>query len=163
MTKTTFKITNNNSNNDTTFPITNYSTLLDNIIATNIAKTNKYLFDDGSSDFYTLLLNDSAKKHTCNLCCLTNNNDKFTKAANFIANYGKNKSIKLPISFGKIYKLLDGTPIAFYEDEIQIGMDLYSYSDFKDITFLNSLPKKTKNIIINIFNAKANSIEININ
>ena len=60
-----------------------------------------------------------------------------------------------------MYTLSDGTPIIFYDDEIQIGFDTYKYSNFNNISFLNSLTPKTKNTIINIY-IKGNA-NININ
>lgn len=161
---TTFKIDNTNKNNYS-FPTTDYSAILDNIIATNIAENNKYLFNYGKSDgnLIDALIKDSKKKHgtTIFTSSILKGNDEFTKAANFLANYKKSKAPKnLPFIFGKTYKLTDGTPIAFYDDEIQIGMDLYSYDDFGSITFLKKLPTATKNIIINIYNAGNTTINI---
>ncbi len=162
MTTTTFKI-NNTSNDNYTFPTTNYSTILDNIIAANIKATNKYLncgtIDD---DFISTMMADSKKKHMFDLTgSYLNDDDKFIKAANFIANYKKTTK-KLPFILGKTYKLINGTPIIFYDDEIQIGLDLYSYSDFGNIKFLNTLNEPTKKIIINIFNAGNSKITINL-
>lgn len=167
---TTFTITNNSANN--TFPkSTDYSKAIDNIIAANIAACNPYLKGcidaEYKPDFITLMMQDSAKKHGIyvNGGCNLKNDPEFIKAANFLADYKKNKksSKKIPFIFGKIYKLIDGTPIAFYDDEIQIGLDLYSYDDFKNITFLNSLPSNTKKTIINIFTGNSTNINISIN
>lgn len=164
MKHTTFKIDNTTSNNYS-FPNTNYSAILDDIIATNIAKNNTYLFNyakDNNSDLISALIADSKKTSaTIFFSDLLKGDDEFTKAANFLANYKKNKAPKgIPFILGKTYKLIDGTPIAFFDDEIQIGYDLYSYNDFGNITFLKKLPSKTKTIIINIYNAS--NITINI-
>ena len=161
MTTTTFKI-DNTSKNTCPFYSANYSTILDNIIASNIKATNKYLYNYGTDDdFIGAMMKDSAKKH-CNLCCgCLNKNDEFLKAANFLANY-KKSSKKLPFIFGKTYKLANGIPIIFYDDEIQIGLDLYSYSDFSNIGFLKTISEPTKKIIINILNAGNSDIKINI-
>ena len=163
MTTTTFKI-NNTSNNTYSFPTTNYSKILDNIIAANIKATNKYLnYGTTDDDFISAMMADSKKKHMFDLTgSYLNSNDPFTKAAKFIANYGKAKTNKLPFIFGKTYELIDGTPITFYQDEIQIGLDLYSYDDFKSIKFLSALKEPTKKIIINIFNAGNSKITINL-
>ena len=164
MTKTTFKIANT-SNNNTFCPFhTDYSAILDNIIATNIKKTNPYLNGnyDKKDDLISALIDD-AKKGTLNFSSsYLNENDEFLKAANYLANYDKKNTFKIPFTLGKIYKLIDGTPICFYEDEIQIGYDLYSYSNFSDFTFLKKLSAPKKNIIINIFNAGNKNIKINI-
>ena len=160
---TTFKIGTNN-NTKYSFLTTDYSTILNNLIATNIKETNPYL--NGSykeNNEIAAIIADSKKKHGLNLFggCL-GENDKFLKAANFIANYGKTTYTTLPFKYNKIYKLIDGTPICFYDDEIQIGMDLYSYSDFSNTTFLKTLSAPTKKIIINILNAGNKNITINI-
>ena len=61
-----------------------------------------------------------------------------------------------------MYKLVDGTPIIFYDDEIQIGFDTYKYKSFSDNLFLNNLTTTTKNVIINIFTSGLGNIKINI-
>ena len=149
----------NNNTNNTSFPNTNYSKILDDLIATDLIKKNGYLknyttagtIDD---DFIDCMMKDSAKKHSgifIDSIALKDDN-KFIKAANFLANYKKKADIASKFIFGKTYKLTDGTPIIFYDDEIQIGFDLYTYDDFKDIIFLKKLPTTAKNIIINIYN-----------
>lgn len=149
----------NNNTNNASFPNTNYSKILDDLIATDLIKKNSYLknyttagtIDD---DFIDCMMKDSAKKHFgifIDSIALKDDN-KFIKAANFLANYKKKADIASKFIFGKTYKLTDGTPIIFYDDEIQIGFDLYTYDDFKDIIFLKKLPTTAKNIIINIYN-----------
>lgn len=154
----------NNNNNHSTFQTnnTNYSALLDSIIATNIKDTNPYLSnftDTKSKDFIDGII--AASKPSCIGC--TFNTDEFTKAANFLKNYSPKKYKKLPFILGKTYKLIDGTPIIFYSDEIQIGLDLYSYSDFGNTLFLKKLTPAKKNLIISIYNAGGADINININ
>ena len=61
-----------------------------------------------------------------------------------------------------MYTLTDGTPIVFYDDEIQIGFDSYKYSDFSDFSFLSGLSANTKKTIINIYTNGAKNIDINI-
>lgn len=164
MSKTyTFKIANASNNN--TFLGTNYSKILDNIITTNIKDTNLYLGKTYNKDYdeISAIIADSKKKHSFGLNCgLLGENDKFLKAANFIANYNKATYKTLPFIYGKTYKLIDGTPICFYDDEIQIGMDLYSYDSFSNTAFLKTLSAPTKKIIINILNAGNKNITINI-
>ena len=149
----------NNNTNNASFPNTNYSKILDDLIAADLIKKNSYLknyttagtIDD---DFIDCMMKDSAKKHSgifIDSIALKDDN-KFIKAANFLANYKKKADIASKFIFGKTYKLTDGTPIIFYDDEIQIGFDLYTYDDFKDIIFLKKLPTTAKNIIINIYN-----------
>lgn len=165
MTTTTFKIGNTSNCNTCPFHNTNYSTILDNIIASNIKKTNPYLngnYED-KSDLISALLADAKKNTTLSFFGTDlDKNDEFLKAANFIANYGKKKTTTLPFIIGKIYKLIDGTPICFYDDEIQIGSDIYSYHNFSSIKFLKALDTPKKNIIINILSAGDKNIKINI-
>lgn len=166
MTKT-FTFNSKKNNNNGTFLInnskpTNYSETLDNIIAADIIKKNDYLFDIEipSTPIFTslidntpIILNGSKLKAS----------DDFTKATKFLANY-KNykKTYKIPYILGKMYTLSDGTPIIFYDDEIQIGFDTYKYSDFNDYSFLNSLTSAKKKTIINIFTTGLGNIKINI-
>jgi hypothetical protein len=154
----TFKTnkTNNNNNNGFTFLLNNklhyepnYSEILDDIILADIKKKNSYLFDSKpiSFDFSTL------KEET----------PSFLDAINFLTNYKKCKKISnIPFAFGKMYTLSDGTPIVFYDDEIQIGFDIYKYSDFTDLSFLNGLTDNTKKTIINIYAAAGTKININL-
>lgn len=155
MTKTFNFYTKNNSNN--TFPksSTNYSKILDNIIATDIIKKNSYLFNDDIDlfDDTPIILTSSSLKAS----------DKFTKAAKFLANYKKyKKTYKIPYILGEMYKLSDGTPVVFYDDEIQIGFDTYKYSDFTNISLLNNLTTTAKKIIINIYTTGTANININL-
>lgn len=163
MTTTTFKIANNTSNfRNNNFNTTDYSKILDNIIAANIINTNPYLKKTKDpEDIITTLLNDSKKKHGFKSFGI---NNTLAEAANFIANYSKHKEAyyKIPFAIGKTYKLIDGTPFCFYDDEIQIGMDLFKYDDLDSLPFLYKLEEPTKKIIINIFNANKSNIKISI-
>lgn len=158
----TYKFFTKKNNNNTTFtPINNtisyepnYSEILDNIILGDIKKKNSYLFDALDSNTTYIPLSSSYLKA----------DDKFIKAANFLANYKKNKfSYKnIPFILNKTYKLSNGTPIIFYDDEIQIGFDIYKYSDFSDLSFLNGISDNTKKIVIDIYTTGATNININI-
>ena len=142
----TYKFTTKKNNNTTFIPFNtisyepNYSEIIDNIILGDIKKKNDYLF--GSTSTTYIPLSSSYLKA----------DDKFIKAANFLANYKKNKKIykTIPYELGKMYTLSDGTPIVFYDDEIQIGFDTFKYSDFSDLSFLNGISDNTKKAIINI-------------
>ena len=129
----------------------NYSEILDDIILADVIDKNKYLFTSGTT--YIPLTSSTLK-----------GDDKFIKAANFLANYKKNKSYfkNIPFKLNKTYKLSNGTPIIFYDDEIQIGFDIYKYSDFSNLSFLNGITDNTKNIIINIYTTGSANIDINI-
>lgn len=150
MKKTTFIINKKNTNNFRTndSKSTNYSKMLDNLIAANIIKTNPYLTTYNSDD--TEIDNIiNASKNLIDGCSLMDTT--FKNAAKYLADYNKNKhTIKSKFIFGKTYKLSNGMNITFYDDEIQIGTNLYSYSDFGDIIFLKKLPSNIQKTIINI-------------
>jgi hypothetical protein len=154
----TFKKSNNNTflfpEYTTTFksPKKNYSEILDDIIAADVIEDNKYLFKNYNIGTDPIYISSSLK-----------GDDDFIKATKFLANYKKNKSIyNLPIIFGKMYHLIDGTPIVFYDDELQIGFDVYKYSDFNDYSFLSTISKPKKTLIIDIFTKGIDNIKINI-
>lgn len=166
MTKT-FKFNTNNSNNNNSSIFlgntTDHSSILDNIIATDIIKKNTYLFDydkKKNDDLIDALIgNDPIILSSSSLKA----SDDFTKAATFLANYKKyKKAYNLPYILGKMYTLSDGTPIIFYDDEIQIGFDTFKYTKFADFSFLKGLTTKTKKTIINIYTFGAGDIEINL-
>lgn len=142
-------------NNTFSFPeSTNYSKILDDFIANNIKENNKYLTD--------AIIKHDLGINTDNIVTgssLLKSNNKFAKAANFLANYAKFNKRSIPFKFGKVYKLANGTPIIFYDDEIQIGFDLYSYADFANFNFINLLSENTKKTIIEIY---ANGCKIEI-
>lgn len=161
MTKTFNFYTKNNSNSNKSTFSTNYSKILDNIITADIIDKNDYLFTNKNYDkFIDSLISDDPIILTSSKLKAS---DEFTKAANFLANYKKyKKTYKLPYILGKMYTLSDGTPIIFYDDEIQIGFDTFKYSNFDDLSFLNNLTTNTKKIIINIYTNGATNININL-
>lgn len=151
MTKT-YKFKTNKSNNNpiNTGSFTDYSKIIDNIILSDIIDKNSYLFGDPTTEYNNHVILNNALK----------DGDEFAKAAKFLANYKKNYTyIPKKYIYGKMYKLSDGTPIVFYDDEIQIGFDTFSYSDFSDYSFLNNLDTNKKKIIIKIYG----NANININ
>ena len=135
----------------------NYSKTLDNIIIADVIKKNSYLYGP-----FTKKANNDAIIFD-SLIGINDHSLDLDKAIKFLANYKKYKtSYKLPYIFGKMYTLTDGTPIVFYDDEIQIGFDSYKYSDFSDFSFLSGLSANTKKTIINIYTNGAKNIDINI-
>lgn len=161
MTKTfNFYTKNNNNNSIFRNSNTNYSAILDDIITADIIDKNEYLFKKHTDDYLDSLLTDEPIILTGGTLKAS---DEFTKAATFLANYKKyKKTYKLPFILGKMYTLSDGTPIIFYDDEIQIGFDTYKYYNFSDLSFLNNLTTNKKKIIINIFTTGTANIDINI-
>lgn len=145
MKTTVFTINKNNNNYGT-----NYSKILDNLILDSLIKNNSYLFkstkkksDDDLIDAMFDDINTYKYKHL-------KADDDFISACNFLANYGKTNTYTIHYKMNTLYRLSDGTPIIFYNNEIQIGTDLYEYSMFNDINFISSLKPEMKKIIINI-------------
>lgn len=139
MTKYTFTTKNNN------YKSANYSKMLDDIIAADIANKNSFLFDTNKNKFFDNLFKTKKKTITKN---------DYYDAIKYLCDYNKkNKFI-----IGHTYTLNDGTPIIFYDDEIQIGFDIYKYSDFLFDT-IDIIDEPKKNIIIDIY---SDSINISI-
>ena len=139
-----YTFTNNIGTTSFNFPKSDnidYSEKLDNIILTSMINKNKYLFDYDSPSKKTISISSSSS---------LNSKSDFAKAANFLANFNK-PNYKNGYIIGKMYYLDDGTPIVFYEDEIQIGYDWYTYDDFANFDIINSLPEKKKRTIIDIY------------
>ena len=123
-----------------------YSQILDDIILSNVKKNNSYLFNTKKENDDLIDAMFDELDHTY----IYKRNSLFAEACKILANYGKKKSIMKGIKLGKIYRLENGLPIIFYNDEIQIGTDIYSYSDFSDYNFISSLSPEVKKTIINI-------------
>lgn len=158
MKTTTFTIKNNNTNNTNNGSNTNYSSMLDSIILSNIKKTTPYIIDSEykkTTPIYTFKKYDAIDPFIAAMLSehgdytpssLSLKDIDFIKAAKYLANYKTSNKIK----FGKTYHLADGTPIIFFKDEVQIGFDAYDYDDLLNIDFLNGLTTKKKDMIINI-------------
>lgn len=131
----------------------NYSKILDDIIIADVIDKNDYLFKAAKKADSAIIFDALIGKST----------NKFDNAVHFLANYKKfKKNYSIPYTYGKMYKLSDGTPIVFYEDEVQIGFDSYKYDDFSDTLFLSNLTSNKKKIIIDIYTNGAANIDINI-
>ena len=146
MTTYDIKFTDNNIKNTNNGNI--YSQILDDIILSSVKKNNSYLFNTKKEDDLIDAMFDELD-HTYIYKPLKGDT-LFAKACDVLANYGKKKSAMKRIKLGKIYRRENGHPIIFYNDEIQIGTDIYSYSDFNDYDFISSLSPEVKKTIINI-------------
>lgn len=144
MTTYDIKFTDNNIKNTNNGNI--YSQILDDIILSTVKKNNSYLFNTKKKDDDLIDAMFKELDHTY----IYKRDSLFAEACKILANYGKKKSIMKDIKLGKIYRLENGLPIIFYNDEIQIGTDIYSYSDFNDYDFISSLSPEIKKTIINI-------------
>lgn len=145
MKTTVFTINKNNNNYGT-----NYSKILDNLILDSVIKNNSYLFKSAKKksedDLIDAMFDDINTYKYKRLKA----DDDFISACNFLANYGKTNTYTIPYKMNTLYRLSDGTPIIFYDNEIQIGTDLYEYNMFSDINFISNLKPEMKKIIINI-------------
>lgn len=131
-----------------------YSKIIDDVITADIIAKNSYLFSKTNDYLDDLLINAKPTKDT-----------KLEDAINLLANYNKLKSKKsyfLPFKLNTLYTLSDGTPIIFFDDEIQIGCDFYKYTNFSNASFINTLTPKKKKVIIDIFASAGTDIDINI-
>lgn len=144
MTTYDIKFTDNNIKNTNNGNI--YSQILDDIILSTVKKNNSYLFNTKKEDDDLIDAMFDELGHTY----IYKRDSLFAEACKILANYGKKKSIMKGIKLGKIYRLENGLPIIFYNDEIQIGTDIYSYSDFNDYNFISSLSPEIKKTIISI-------------
>ena len=144
MTTYDIKFTDNNIKNTNNGNI--YSQILDDIILSTVKKNNSYLFKTKKKDDDLIDAMFNELDHTY----IYKRDNLFAEACKILSNYGKKKSIMKGIKLGKIYRLENGLPIIFYNDEIQIGTDIYSYSDFSDYNFISSLSPEIKKTIINI-------------
>jgi hypothetical protein len=143
-----FTINNNKNFNNGA----DYSKILDDIILDTLMKNNSYIFENNKKNADDALIDamfEEIDTHTFAYKPLKG--DKFAQACDFLANYGKDKTnFKIPYQLNKLYRLTDGTPIIFYDDEIQIGTETFKYNMFNDIDFISTLKPETKKIIINI-------------
>lgn len=141
----TIKI-NKNNNNNTSFnfrDFTDPSKKLDDFLASRIIESTPYLYDiiAPKKTYKTRILIPNRDYSSL----LKDNFDiEFGKAARFLLAYTRKP--KLDFS---IYSMDDN--INFFEDEIQIGSTLIPLYMLEDSRYYSSIPKKTKNIIINIF------------
>lgn len=146
----TIKFDNNNNNRSNGSIFSNASKNLDNIILSNLKKMNPFMTNIDSTDpTLDAMFDETFGK---DYIIIPNRNydyllkgdfdTEFAKAAKFLANYNP-KKIR--------YTLIDGTPIEFFEDEIQIGFDLIPLYKLSSPRYYSTLAPKTKNTIINIF------------
>lgn len=147
---TTFDIKFNNNTANTTNNGNIYSKMLDDIILDTVMKNNSYLLNKTKKEKEATLIDAMFADidHATYIDKSLKGDDLFTKACKILAGYNKKKA--KGITLGKIYRLSDGTAIIFYDDEIQIGTDLYSYADFNNFDFISGLTPEKKKIIIEI-------------
>lgn len=150
----TIKINNEKNNNSFNFRgfTNNPSKDLDNLILSNLKKMNPYLKTTKTDSTLDAMFID-AGLNTSDRIIIPNRNysyllkgnfdTEFIKAAKFLSNYTPGGK--------KYYTLFDGTPIEFFEDEIQIGYDLIPLYKLNTPKYYSTFTPEIKNTIINIF------------
>lgn len=122
----------------------------DAIIISNLKKTAPYIFGGNKKKAITIDLTESKPKRTCPITIdLTNTYKKrnkptfneFINAFNYLMSNNEDTYD---------YLLSDGTPIKIFDDEIQIGLDLYDKNDAPIILY-NTLSEERKKNIIDIY------------
>ena len=149
----TIKINNSNKNGINFRSNNNPSKSLDDLILSNMIKMNPYLDDIKKTKNDNLLdaMFKDAGFDTSDRIIIPNRSYssllksdfdiKFAEAAKFLAGYTPTKKIFLT----------DNTPIAFFEDEIQIGDTLIPLYELTSSKYYSLFTPETKKIIINIF------------
>lgn len=149
----TIKINNSNKTGINFRSNNNPSKSLDDLILSNMIKMNPYLANIKKTKNDNLLdaMFKDAGFDTGDRIIIPNRSYsnllkgdfdiKFAEAAKFLASYTPTK---------KIY-LTDNTPIAFFEDEIQIGDTLIPFYELTSPKYYSLFTPETKKIIINIF------------
>ena len=154
MTKYTFSPKNNPSTSYCPFyESTDYSKVLDDLIAADIAEKNSWL---GST--YTSKNNPKAKiiigNKTNNLLgeihSILNKKDEYDEAIKFLDSYNfcNLTSMYKPKT---LYYLADGTKFMILEDGILINSKMFFFDDLNDNIFLYGLNKKMKKTIAIIY------------
>ena len=149
----TIKINNKNNNNFSFRNLfSNPSKDLDDLILSNMKKMNPYInINTGKKDLTLDAMFRDAGFDTDDRIIIPNSysyrleNDidiDFIKAAAFLSSYTPTK---------KSYILFDGTPIGFFEDEIQIGNTLIPLNYLTNKKYYTSFTPEIKKTIINIF------------
>ena len=144
MKRYTIKINKNNNNNFSFRNNDNPSKKLDDIILSNLIKMNPFLGYKKDTSADTIEYGDRIIiPNRDNSYLLKDNSsyNEFAKAANFLSNYTPIKS----------YYTLNDTPIAFFEDEIQIGTTLIPLYKLSDARYYKTFDSSIKNIIINLY------------
>lgn len=147
----TIKINNNNSGIN--FRNTNYASKnLDDLILAGLKKMNPFLGSTIKKNDSTLDAMFAEAGFTSDRIIIPNRDysyllkgnfdSEFAKAAAFLSGYTPKK---------KISYIFNDTPIAFFEDEIQIGDCLIPLYKLSSPTYYKTFTPEIKNTIINIF------------
>lgn len=147
MKRYTFAIDNNFRTENTNTK--SWSEILDNLIADNLKRNNSYL------NYETKPICANCPLKNCPLYKGTNlKDDLIIKAALYLSN-NRNRIGDIRCEKGITYKL-GSTPIIFFDDEIQIGFDIFSYDDLRNASLLRTLDDTTRDTIIHIYNITIN-------
>lgn len=161
MTKYTFSLNNNNFTSNNTCPFynkckttTDYSKVLDDLIAANIKEKNPWLYGNDTittSGNIKIKLNgfdtnDYDDLETAFIFGGDNNKYYFSDACNFL----KKLAFECPFKKNTTYKLSSGDYIEITDDYIHINDQMYFFNLMDDTFFLN-LGEKMKKTIATIY------------
>ena len=158
MTKYTF----NPKNNPSTFycpfyKSTNYSKVLDDLIASDIAEKNPWLYGYNNTATNTcsecpmntkikIKIKDNSSDDLENAFIFGDKNDNFTKAYNFLTKL----AFKCPFEKNKVMKLSNGDYIMITDDYIHINDQIF-YFNLMDDNFFYTLGDSMKKTIATIY------------
>lgn len=152
MTKYTFSLNNNPSTfHAPKYESTDYSKILDDLIAADIKDKNPWLNTNSTTEKITIKYKNSSDNI---IDAIINDAKKtdFAKACEFLANYSKcGKAKTYPFIKDKIYYLADGTPFYLTDDYITIGFKTYYFYEFGKPSFLATLSDDIKKTICTIY------------
>lgn len=149
------KKTVNNANNFVDNNSSNNSAYIDAVIINNLKKTAPYAFDTIDDDYrpaITYTVNKPTKKNIDIDITIKKNKNRtsldfrkyidFLEAVNYLSsnNYDDSADFYLP----------DGTPVRIFDDEIQIGYELYSLVNFTENKY-KKMSDKSKKAIIDLY------------
>ena len=144
----TIKI-NKNNNNSFNFR-TNTSKSLDDLILSGLKKMNPFLSKTNDSTLDAMFI-DAGLNIDNDHILIPNRDYGYLLKGNFDTEFTKSAKFLSKFTPKKKYILFDGTPIEFFEDEIQIGYNLIPLYKLTSPTYYNTFTTEIKNTIINIF------------
>lgn len=146
----TFNIKVNKTTNDTSNN-TNFDSYIDNLVLSNVKKITPYIFTSDTDEEYiikpkkakTINIDITIPKKTTFRTSIKDKYSEFIKAVNYLA--GKSYDTDT-----YDFKMIDGTPVKIFDDEIQIGYDLIPLNAFT-LDLYNKLSAESKKSIIDIY------------
>ena len=157
MTYTIDITTRTKKNNPSNFIKSNASAFIDSLVLSNLKRTAPYLFgksiaDDKLEDGKAYIFTKKAKKNNKTIDitisglkaknAYTPDYDTFEKAVNYLLHKNGGDTYD--------FKLDDGTPVKLFDDELQIGYELFPLNEGTMFLY-NTLSESSKKNIIDIY------------